>query len=310
MQSSLDTLPCNPFSTFIITRTSFSLVTRTRTFVGVFVCVIYVTLVRSSSICSPNRKTMTYSNGQSRLAFTTLLLERRLRCLRSSSTLFTTCSALVMIWSYWVQNNLDTNDSDKVEEMLLREWDIFCRKKAFRETISDDVSVPYAVPVEPPSTVISLQADVVTDDKASVGYSDGDFPDVLLTAVACLVDQQELSEDAAAAILASWSDGGNQLLRDIYDHFIEFGGVDDFLDMLKVVADEDYTSRMVATAAVNVNKSAEDAFRNVLKNMRAFGQVEIAALRLASVRKDPHLAIKQTLLGVVDRVMQETDCNL
>eukprot|EP00579_Thalassiosira_antarctica_P012061 CAMPEP_0201925474 /NCGR_PEP_ID=MMETSP0903-20130614/14724_1 /ASSEMBLY_ACC=CAM_ASM_000552 /TAXON_ID=420261 /ORGANISM="Thalassiosira antarctica, Strain CCMP982" /LENGTH=738 /DNA_ID=CAMNT_0048463161 /DNA_START=55 /DNA_END=2269 /DNA_ORIENTATION=- len=179
----------------------------------------------------------------------------------------------------------DTNDSDKVEEMLLREWDIFCRNKAFREEISDDASVPYAVPAEPPSTVISLQADVVTDDKASVGYSDGDFPDVLLTAVACLVDQQELSEDAAAAILASWSDGGNQLLRDIYDHFIEFGGVDDFLDMLKVVADEDYTSRMVATAAVNVNKSAEDAFRNVLKNMRAFGQVEIAALRLASVRK-------------------------
>jgi len=209
--------------------------------------------------------------------------------------------------------------------MLLREWDIFCRNKAFREEISDDASVPYAVPAEPPSTVISLQADVVTDDKASVGYSDGDFPDVLLTAVACLVDQQELSEDAAAAILASWSDGGNQLLRDIYDHFIEFGGVDDFLDMLKVVADEDYTSRMVATAAVNVNKSAEDAFRNVLKNMRAFGQVEIAALRLASVRKDPQLAkalvdfrdgfmdsnfFKQTLLGVVDRVMQETDCNL
>jgi len=118
--------------------------------------------------------------------------------------------------------------------MLLREWDIFCRNKAFREEISDDASVPYAVPAEPPSTVISLQADVVTDDKASVGYSDGDFPDVLLTAVACLVDQQELSEDAAAAILASWSDGGNQLLRDIYDHFIEFGGVDDFLDMVRL----------------------------------------------------------------------------
>jgi len=146
------------------------------------------------------------------------------------------------------------------------------------------------------------------------------FPDVLLTAVACLVDQQELSEDAAAALHASWSSGNRSshcqvgwrqwLLRDIYDHFIEFGGVDDFLDMLKVITDEDHTSRMVATATANVNKSAEDAFRNVLKNMRAFGQVEIAALRLASVRKDPHLAIKQTLLGVVDKVIHETDCNL
>ena len=71
-----------------------------------------------------------------------------------------------------------------------------------------------------------------------------------------------------------------------------------------------------------MNKSAEDAFRNVLVNMRAFGQVEITALCLPSVRKDPQLAktladfrdgfidsnfFKQTLLDVVDRVIQETD---
>ena len=82
--------------------------------------------------------------------------------------------------------------------------------------------------------MISLQADIDADAKASAGYEDGDFSDVLLTAVACLVDQQELSEDAAAALLASWSGSGKrrQLLRDIYDHFIEFGGVDDFLDMV------------------------------------------------------------------------------
>ena len=48
-----------------------------------------------------------------------------------------------------------------------------------------------------------------------------DFPDCLLTAVACLVDQEELTEDTAAAILASYA-GGHSLLHDIYDHFICF----------------------------------------------------------------------------------------
>ena len=142
---------------------------------------------------------------------------------------------------------LDTNDSDTVEKMLLREWDIFCRNKAFRGEISDDVSVPYAVLVEPPSTVISLQPDIDADAKTSDGYEGGDFPDVLLTAVACLVDQQELSEDAAAALLASWSGSGKrrQLLRDIYDHFIEFGGVDDFLDMVSLLLQACFDSMLL-----------------------------------------------------------------
>ena len=54
-----------------------------------------------------------------------------------------------------------------------------------------------------------------------------------MTAVACLVDNNDLSEDAAAGILASYAKG-NQLLRDVYDHFIDFGDVYDFLDMVSL----------------------------------------------------------------------------
>jgi hypothetical protein len=37
-----------------------------------------------------------------------------------------------------------------------------------------------------------------------------------------------MSEDAAVKILVSYAEG-DTLLHDIYDHFIEFGGVDAFL---------------------------------------------------------------------------------
>jgi len=123
------------------------------------------------------------------------------------------------------QQFLDTTDSDIIEEMLLREWDIFCRNKAFREEVFDNASPQYTAPVMPHES---------SSVKATGGYKDGDFPDGLLTAVACLVDQQEISEDSAAALLAKYAQG-NRMLSDVYDNFIEFGGVDDFLDMVSVM---------------------------------------------------------------------------
>jgi len=57
------------------------------------------------------------------------------------------------------------------------------------------------------------------------------FPTCLLTAVGSLVDEQEMSEDAATEILVSFTEG-DKLLHDIYDHFIEFGCVDTFLSMV------------------------------------------------------------------------------
>lgn len=115
------------------------------------------------------------------------------------------------------QKFVDTDDSDAVEEMLLREYQIFCRNKTPPRS-SEEYTEGQVLAKE------SFSFAKVSDDK-----EDGTFPDCLLTAVACL--ENDIGEDAAATILASYANG-NQLLHDIYDHFIEFGGVDDFLSMV------------------------------------------------------------------------------
>ena len=119
-------------------------------------------------------------------------------------------------------------ESDPVEDMLFREYSIYERNRAFREELSSIVSEEVTSVDEPSESLVESSL-----RKASPEDEDNnkDFPDCLLTAVACLVDQEELTEDTAAAILASYA-GGHSLLHDIYDHFIEFGGVDDFLSMV------------------------------------------------------------------------------
>jgi hypothetical protein len=73
-----------------------------------------------------------------------------------------------------------------------------------------------------------LEADRTNaDDK----HSPTAFPTCLLTAVGSLVDEQEMSEDAAIQILVSFTEG-DPLIVDIYDHFIEYGCVDTFLSMV------------------------------------------------------------------------------
>jgi len=119
----------------------------------------------------------------------------------------------------------ETDDSDAVTSMLQREWDIYVRNSAFRK---EEIDCP--VDFENSRTIIESSL-VPASGEAE---DDGEFPDCLLTAVACLVDQNELSEDAAASLLASFAKG-NELLRDVYDHFIEFGGVDDFIDMVRLL---------------------------------------------------------------------------
>jgi len=133
------------------------------------------------------------------------------------------------------QKMVDTSESDPVEDMLFREYKVYDSNSTFREeqaTIRAEQK--YKAIQDAPSTdaapVISSSSSETALCKASDDIVDGnkDFPDCLLTAVACLVDQNEISEDTAAVILASYSHG-NSLVHDIYDHFIEFGGVDDFL---------------------------------------------------------------------------------
>ena len=107
----------------------------------------------------------------------------------------------------------ETDDSQPVEVVLLREYDIFVRNAAFREE---------------EATAEVNAADVFEDE-------DGDYPDCLLTAVAMLVENDQLTEDAAAGLMASYAKATatGQLLRDAYDHFIEFGNTEDFIDMVR-----------------------------------------------------------------------------
>lgn len=129
------------------------------------------------------------------------------------------------------QKMVDTDKTEAVEEMLLREYGIYDSNKLFRaEMESGNISIQ---PLKSSSSSNSVVESALCKASDDIAMDDGkDFPDCLLTAVACLVDQQELSEDAAAALLASYSQG-NELVVDIYDHFIEFGGVDDFLSMVR-----------------------------------------------------------------------------
>ena len=118
-------------------------------------------------------------------------------------------------------------ESDAVEDMLFREYSIYERNRAFREELSSNVSEEDTSVTEPSKSLVESSL-----YKASPEDEDNkDFPDCLLTAVACLVDRKSFTEHTAATILASYAKG-HSLLHDIYDHFIEFGGVDDFLSMV------------------------------------------------------------------------------
>ncbi len=103
-----------------------------------------------------------------------------------------------------------TGDTEFVAEVLLREWNIYCRNNTFIE--EDAISSPEVMQYEP---TVSTEV-----------------PDCLLTAVASLVDEGELANGEAVALIASYFEG-NQLLQEIYDHFIEFGDVNDFLMMVR-----------------------------------------------------------------------------
>ena len=133
------------------------------------------------------------------------------------------------------QQFVETNDCDVIVDMLLREWDIYCGNKSFlseeKESFDDAASDQGPVHVFPKSPNPSVESPLV---KAfDITATEGNFPSCLLTGVGCLVDQHEMSEDDAVTILVSYAEG-DKFLHDIYDHFIEFGGVDDFLRMVSL----------------------------------------------------------------------------
>jgi hypothetical protein len=134
------------------------------------------------------------------------------------------------------QQFVETNDCDVIVDMLFREWDIYCGNKSFlseeKESFDDAASDQGPVPVLPESPNPSVESPLVKTFEITA--TEGNFPSCLLTGVGCLVDQNEISEDAAVKILMSYAEG-DKFLHDIYDHFIEFGGVDNFLRMVSLV---------------------------------------------------------------------------
>lgn len=138
-----------------------------------------------------------------------------------------------------------------------------------------------------------------------------DVPDLLLTAVAALVDLGGMTEDAAAAIVASYSKG-NIRLRDIYENYMKVGNTEFFLEQLKNASvDKQFVSScplasptpmmfeddqvlLEFDAAVSESKEyVRNVFRNALESIQLgdyFGALEVSALRLAAVRKDAFLS--------------------
>ena len=180
---------------------------------------------------------------------------------------------------------VETDDNEVMDRMIKREWAIYCKNKDhfFNESHIKEVT--------------------------SSTEGDGDVPDILLTAVAALVDLDKISEDRAAVLIASVM-RGNVYVKEVYDNFMKHGDCDEFLrDLETIASDEQFTSSR-ALAAPTPTKScvppgfdANDAnvkenkayvsFKEaleVIKQDDQFGSLEIAALRLASAKKDVFLA--------------------
>ena len=179
-----------------------------------------------------------------------------------------------------------------MDSMLQREWAIYCKNRDhfFNESEIEEVT--------------STGSTAAGGDKRAV------VPDILLTAVAALVDLDKISEDRAAVLIASVM-RGNVLVKEVYDNFMKHGNCDEFLEDLETIAsDEQFTSsRALATSTPAKSRvpppgfNASDAnveetkayvtFKEaleVIKQDDQFGSLEIAALRLASVKKDVFLA--------------------
>eukprot|EP00956_Cyclotella_meneghiniana_P021468 scaffold39184_cov22-Cyclotella_meneghiniana.AAC.1 len=125
---------------------------------------------------------------------------------------------------------VETDDNEVMDRMIKREWVIYCKNKdhSFNESDIEEVT--------------------------SSTEGDGDVPNILLTAMAALVDRDKISEDRAAILIAS-AMRGNVDVKKVYDNFMKHGNCDEFLrDLETVVSDEQFTSSR-ALAAPTPTKS-------------------------------------------------------
>jgi hypothetical protein len=216
---------------------------------------------------------------------------------------------------------IESNDSEVMETMIRREWEIYCKnqEKFFETSAAESISEA---------------------GSASVGAAEyQEAPELLLTAVAALVDMGEMEEDNAAVLIASYM-RGNYLLRDIFNHYVEHGNTDGFLAELNLLASDDQfiSSRALASPTRKKYKvpssftpadseEASAAFKEALEMIKSdsdFGSLEVSALRLASVRKDVFLTnalahyietkdfetFKRDLLYVAKKVVHETEVSM
>lgn len=85
---------------------------------------------------------------------------------------------------------IDNSDDDVMKKMLLREWEIYCKNKErfFMDGTSEFNNTSAKTP-ETTSTAVETA------------------PDLLVTAVAALVDMGDISEDEGATVVASYMKG-------------------------------------------------------------------------------------------------------
>ena len=111
-------------------------------------------------------------------------------------------------------NFVQTSDNSLMEEMLAREWEIYIR----REELIEDAGLIEQVK-EPCCEVAYPNLATLDTDKYR------EIPDTLLTACTILIDRNEMSEDSAATLVASYAKGG-ALVSGVHDYYIESGNTD------------------------------------------------------------------------------------
>lgn len=223
---------------------------------------------------------------------------------------------------------IETDDNEVMEGMLLREYEIYCKNQE-RFFMDGTAELDNA-------QVKALES--VGGDEPKL-----EAPDLLVTAVAALVDMG-LEESQGAVLVASYI-RGNEVVRNVYENYIEHGDTEGFFQELKWIANDAQfmSSRALATpckyqappgfdvvpgATTTSEEAAEKAFKEALKIIKkddtSFGSLEISAIKLASVRKDLFLSnalayyiesndietLRRDLLYVASKIIHETEISL
>ena len=200
---------------------------------------------------------------------------------------------------------VDSDDAEVMDKMIEREWSIYCKNNQI---------VPKA-----DTTSVAEESEeelkTVVEHKGVVEVEGKEIPEVLTTACSCLTELNDVTANEAAAILASYAKG-NQVVADVYETYMQDGDTDTFLSMLRVIA---------PTLAEHEEEDSKQLLREAFQHFvedESFRAVDLAALRLAAVRKDKLLisslldfkndddvdALKANLLTVAaDTIVEFTD---